>query len=45
MNSGWGQMMALQADRIVDVPLADVAGRTRQLDLSLFDDVAEVFFA
>jgi phosphofructokinase-like protein len=44
-RGGWGQMMALQADRIVDVPLADVAGRTRQLDLSLFDDVAEVFFA
>jgi len=25
--------------------LADVAGRTRRLDLSLLDDIAEVFFA
>ncbi len=44
-RQAWGQMVALQADRVVDVPLIDVAGRTRQLDLSLFDDVAQVFFA
>ena len=44
-RGAWGQMVALQADRIVEVPLSQVAGRTRQLDLSLFDDVAQVFFA
>ena len=44
-RGAWGQMVALRADMIVDVPLSQVAGRTRHLDLSLFDDVAQVFFA
>jgi hypothetical protein len=26
------------------VPLANVVGKTRQVDLSLYDDVATVFF-
>jgi 6-phosphofructokinase 1 len=44
-RGAWGQMVALRSDRIVDVPLADVAGRTRHVDVSLFEDVAQVFFA
>ena len=41
----WGSMVALRGDRIVGVPLSDVVGRTRPVDLSLFEDVAQVFFA
>jgi 6-phosphofructokinase 1 len=41
----WGHMVALRADKIVDTPLSEVVGRTRPVDLSLFDDVAQIFFA
>ena len=37
-------MVALRNDHIVHVSLADVVGRTRHVDLSLYDDVATVFF-
>jgi ATP-dependent phosphofructokinase / diphosphate-dependent phosphofructokinase len=43
-DKAWGQMVALRADRIVHTPLVDVVGRTRAVDLSLFENVAEVFF-
>jgi phosphofructokinase-like protein len=41
----WGQMVALKADRIVTIRLSEVAGRTKGVDPTLFDDVASVFFA
>ena len=41
----WGQMVALQADRIVHTPLSEVVGRTRPVDIDLFENVAEMFFA
>jgi ATP-dependent phosphofructokinase / diphosphate-dependent phosphofructokinase len=41
----WGHMVALRADHIVDTPLSEVVGRTRPVDLALFDDVAQIFFA
>jgi 6-phosphofructokinase 1 len=41
----WGHMVALRADRIVYTPLAECAGRSRPVDLALFEDVAEIFFA
>jgi 6-phosphofructokinase 1 len=44
-REAWGQMVALRADRIVDTPLSEVVGRTRPVDISLFDDVAQIFFA
>lgn len=44
-EGAWGQMVALRADRIVRTPLADAVGRTRQVDISLFEDVAQIFFA
>jgi len=44
-TGAWGQMVALRSDKIVHTPLADVAGRTRPVDMSLFENVAEVFFA
>ena len=43
-DAAWGQMVALRADRIVHTPLADVVGRTRPVDLALFENVAEAFF-
>ncbi len=44
-RGAWGQMVAVRADQIVDTPLSEVVGRTRGVDMSLFEDVAEVFFA
>jgi 6-phosphofructokinase len=41
----WGSMVALRGTEIVAVPLHEAAGRTRPVDLSLFTDVAEIFFA
>jgi len=41
----WGAMVALHADRIVHVPLDEVAGRTRFVDLELYEQVARPFFA
>ncbi len=41
----WGHMVALRGDRVVHTPLADVIGRTRPVDIALFDDVAQLFFA
>ncbi len=40
-----GMMVALQADRIVRVPLADVVGIEKPVRDDLYKDVAEVFFA
>ena len=36
---------ALRGDQIVHTPLSEVVGRTRPVDISLFEDVAQVFFA
>ncbi|MEO6571240.1 MAG: ATP-dependent 6-phosphofructokinase [Ilumatobacteraceae bacterium] len=44
-REAWGQMVALRADRIVETPLSDVVGRTRTVDVALFEDVAQIFFA
>jgi 6-phosphofructokinase 1 len=44
-RGSFGSMVGLHADRIVDVPLVDVTGRTRPVDPALFEDVAEIFFA
>ena len=41
----WGHMVAIRGDKIVHTPLTEVVGRTRPVDLSLFENVAEVFFA
>ena len=39
-----GQMVAVHDGEIERVPLSQVVGRTRYVDLSLYDDVASVFF-
>jgi len=37
-------MVGVRNEQIVRVPLANVVGKTRQVDLSFYDDVATVFF-
>lgn len=41
----WGSMVALRNNDIVTVPLNLAAGKTRTVDLDLFTNVAEIFFA
>jgi 6-phosphofructokinase 1 len=44
IKQGWfGQMVALQGNRIVPIPLRDVAGRTKQLAPE-FWDLATIFY-
>lgn len=44
-SGAWGQMVALQADRIVHVDLADAVDRVKTVDLEFYDEVARPFFA
>ena len=44
-DGAWGQMVALRGDRVERTPLTDVVGRTRPVDIDLFTNVAEIFFA
>jgi ATP-dependent phosphofructokinase / diphosphate-dependent phosphofructokinase len=41
----WGQMVAARGPDIVLAPLTDAVGKTRPVDMALFQDVAEIFFA
>lgn len=43
-DAAWGHMVALRGPEIVRVPLADVVGETRTVDLALLHDVAQVFY-
>jgi 6-phosphofructokinase 1 len=43
-DQAFGQMVALRSSQIARVPLKDVVGRIRSVDLDLFRDVADVFF-
>jgi 6-phosphofructokinase 1 len=43
-DRAFGQMVALQADHIVRVPLSDALARLKTVDLDLLHGVAEVFF-
>ena len=42
---GWGQMVVARGPDIVPAPLELTVGRTRAVDMTLFRDVASVFFA
>jgi ATP-dependent phosphofructokinase / diphosphate-dependent phosphofructokinase len=44
-DQGWGQMVALRGTEVRACPLADMVGRTKPLDMSLYHGVAEVFFS
>jgi len=43
-DEAWGEMVVLRSTKIQRAPLTDAVGRTRTLDLKLYEDVAEVFF-
>ncbi len=43
-DRAWGQMVALRGTEICRAPLAEAVGRTRTVDLSLYEDVAAIFF-
>lgn len=43
-DGAFGHMVALKSSRITRVPLVDVVGRVRTIDLDLFKDVSDVFF-
>ena len=43
-DGAFGTMVAMQADRIVRVPLDEVAGRIKTVDPELFDEVVLPFF-
>ena len=42
---GWGQMVVARGPDIVPAPLEVAVGKTRPVDMALFRDVAEIFFA
>ncbi len=42
---GWGQMVVARGTDIVPAPLELAVGKTRPVDMALFRDVAELFFA
>ena len=44
-DRAFGHMVALKADAISPIPLADATGRLKTLDPKLYREVAEVFFA
>lgn len=43
-EEAWGDMVAFRSARITRADMADVVGATRHLDMSLYQDVASVFF-
>ena len=43
-DRAWGDMVVLRGTQICRAPMAEALGRTRTVDLSLYDDVAAVFF-
>ena len=43
-EKAWGEMVVLRATKIQRAPLTEAVGKTRTLDMSLYEDVAEVFF-
>ena len=44
-EGAWGNMVALQADRIVHVPLGEAVKETKWVDLDFYHGVAGAFFA
>ena len=43
-DQAWGEMVVLRSTAITRAPLSDAVGRTRELDMSLYRDVAAIFF-
>jgi phosphofructokinase-like protein len=43
-DGAWGEMVVFREQRIERAPLSVAVGRTRTVDLSMYHDVAEIFF-
>lgn len=43
-DRAWGHMVAVRGQSMTRIPLSEVVGRTRTLDMSLLHGVADVFF-
>ncbi len=43
-DEAWGEMVVLRSSRISRAPLTEAVGKTRYVDLDLYDDVAGTFF-
>ena len=43
-DKAWGEMVVYRESRIERAPLRLALGRTRTLDLSMYEDVAAIFF-
>jgi len=43
-ENAFGTMVALRSSKVTRIPLDEVVGRTRPVDLDLLEDVAQVFF-
>ena len=43
-EEAWGDMVVLRSTKIQRAPMTETVGLTRTLDMSLYEDVAEVFF-
>jgi ATP-dependent phosphofructokinase / diphosphate-dependent phosphofructokinase len=44
-DRAWGQMVVARGTDIVRAPLTEAVGRTRSVDIDLYNDVAAIFFA
>jgi phosphofructokinase-like protein len=44
-DQAWGKMVAVRGDHIMRVPLAECVGKSKPVDIALFDDIAQLFFA
>jgi 6-phosphofructokinase 1 len=43
-DGAWGSMVVLRGGEILTAPLSEAVGRTKTLNMALYDDVAAVFF-
>jgi 6-phosphofructokinase 1 len=43
-EGAWGEMVVFREQRIERTPMAVCVGRTRRLDMAMYDDVAQIFF-
>ena len=43
-DKAWGEMVVLRSTKIMRAPLREAIGGTRQVDMTLYQEVASVFF-
>ena len=43
-DGAWGEMVVLRSTKILRAPLTETLGKTRTIDMTLYHEVAEIFF-